>query len=263
MQHSKAFTLIELLVVITIIAILAALLLPALTKAKENATGIRCINNLRQLTLAAHLYVGDNNDSIVPNFLMSTNAWVAGLVNSMPGAADLQNIRNAMLFPYNRSVAIYCCPADKFPVLGTTVQRVRSYSLNGMMGQNPEPGGFDPSAWVHPGIPEHRKLSDVRNPGPSWASFFFDEQSDPDPAKCSIDDGYMGIDSGKKGPVWPNLTGSRHGNAGQLSFSDGRAQRIKWLKPTTRWLNSATATTKPRDRDIEQIWKTTYPAEQW
>ena len=160
-------------------------------------------------------------------------------------------------------MGIYCCPADKLPILGHNVQRVRSYALNGMMGKNAEPGGFNPAGWVHPGIPEHRKFADVQRPGPSGASFFIDQQSDPDPVKCSVNDGYCGIDFGKKGPVWPDLTGSRHGNGGQLSFSDGHAQRLKWLEPTTRGLNTLNATTKDRDQDIGQIWRTTYPPENW
>jgi prepilin-type N-terminal cleavage/methylation domain-containing protein len=67
LSHDKAFTLIELLVVIAIIALLAALILPALSRAKSQAQSIACLSNLKQLNLCWHLYVVDNNDSLVPN----------------------------------------------------------------------------------------------------------------------------------------------------------------------------------------------------
>jgi len=72
----KAFTLIELLVVIAIIAILAAMLLPALSKAKQRAQQISCISSMRQWGLSIQIYAGDNNDGIPRDGYSDGNIWL-------------------------------------------------------------------------------------------------------------------------------------------------------------------------------------------
>ncbi len=258
-NRRTGFTLIELLVVIAIIAILAAMLLPSLARAKTKAQGVQCMNNHRQLMLAWRMYVEENRDSL-PFVKHGPYAWIDGWLD-FTSAADNWNpdlhIKTSLLWPYcGKNQAIFKCPSDKSMVMagpGRTLPRVRSMSMMNWVGGR---GEGREMGWSGPGWRIYRKFSDFINPGPSKTMLFLDERED------SINDGMFVVDM----TGWPDQPGSTqivdipasyHGGAGGFSFVDGHSELRKWrdsrtMKPFVPGVVTPYPNPSPNNPDV--IW---------
>jgi len=230
--------LIELLVVIAIIAILAALLLPALSRARETALGIQCLSNKKQLTLAWMMYADDHNGSLVWNDLTPTGSgWVRGILDYNGGNTDNTNTvfltdpQYAKLAPYTAAtVGVYKCPSDRSTVTisGVKHARVRSISLGQAMNSRDDWLSYLTGAKYH----VFHKISDIGVMGHARAYVMIDENPD------SINFGDFAIAMNDGLPdnriYMIDVPASYHNGSAGLSFADGHAEIRKWLDARTK-----------------------------
>jgi prepilin-type N-terminal cleavage/methylation domain-containing protein/prepilin-type processing-associated H-X9-DG protein len=236
--RTGAFTLIELLVVIAIIAILAALLLPALSRAKQKAQGIHCTSQLRQLTMGWIMYYGDNGGLYPPNCELGQQPTSWPLPAYQPGGQYAQwcpgNVKNSalvlwqvkfvqdgLIYPYVKTADAYKCAADNSIIKFGPVEipRPRSYSMNCWL--NPYPSKDATSIFGGKQARIFRKESDIVQPGPDMIFVFIDENIN------SLDDGYFAGSPGLP-DQWINVPSTRHGNGAGVSFADGHAEIKVW-----------------------------------
>ena len=219
----RGFTLIELLVVIAIIAILAGLLLPALSQGKARARTIDCVDHLRQLQLCWQMYTHDNDGILTPNNFVydvsmgTTNSPILGEDDMSwcrtlaPLDTNVINADTSLLFDYNRNPAIYHCPSDNSTVTGRPdLLRNRSYNMSNSINCSQDPNHF-------------RKEIEIAN----TSSLFVFIDTDAD----EIWDTTFGVTSTGTfyQDYWLDIPASRHNTRScDLTFADGHVETWKW-----------------------------------
>ena len=247
----NAFTLIELLVVIAIIAILAALLLPVLSKAKARGQAIACINNLKQLSLACKMYADDNHGELVScwplgwgSHPVNPYSWCPGWASlTAPGSeygpdpeydcTNIYSLQQGAIWQYTKQAGIYHCPRDYAALDGAAV--LRSYSMNSWMAGRSH---GDPTGATDYTTPDQdgaltytffRKENQILQPSQMFC--LIDEDA------STINDALFVVDMSTPNQIG-DMPATRHGAVYQLSFTDGHAQAIRWQAAPTDWIGS-------------------------
>jgi prepilin-type N-terminal cleavage/methylation domain-containing protein len=238
----RGFTLIELLVVIAIIAILAAMLLPALTKAKQKATSANCLANEKQWAMAWIMYADDNKDFIVGFNQTAPTDWriapysTAFQMPVIPGgtpAMDLARIldeagfKQAALWNYTKAAGILHCPGD---LRSQNPASLAYTSYSGVAGMNGTTKGYAIT-----------KRTQIRRPADA---ILWIEENDPRQNVALLGTAFgetLGAWEFRNAPAAPTFSGEdwwdspavNHGVSSTFNFADGHAINRRWLEAAT------------------------------
>lgn len=217
-RKAGGFTLIELLVVIAIIAVLMAVLMPALNRARLQGKRAACMGNLKQLTLAWIMYADENDDKI-PYANPTTDGWVEWISNQdAPQQQKREGIRRGTLYEYCPNEKAYCCPTG---IRGEVVTYAITDAMNGYSGHPWSDGmTFTKRSSIKQGSKRLVFIDEGRLSPNSWTIWYTE-------------------------PRWWDQITRRHGQGTTLSFADGHSDYYKWS-------DSRTFTVTEADYDVWQ-----------